>query len=48
MYIGQKYTYDNPEEPESGELNDYTDAIVQWSDNPGTWLGRTIRSVKPT
>ncbi|MCC6577448.1 MAG: hypothetical protein IT228_08920 [Flavobacteriales bacterium] len=29
MYIGQKYTYDNPDEPGSGELNDYTDAIVQ-------------------
>ncbi|HMR29286.1 MAG TPA: hypothetical protein PKE21_17550, partial [Flavobacteriales bacterium] len=45
MYIGQKYTYDNPEEPESGELNDYTDAIVQWSDNPGTWLSDRMRFI---
>ncbi|HMR29237.1 MAG TPA: tail fiber domain-containing protein, partial [Flavobacteriales bacterium] len=45
MYIGQKYTYDNPEEPESGELNNYTDAIVQWSDNPGTWLSDRMRFI---
>jgi len=45
MYIGQKYTYDNPDEPESGELNNYTDAIIQWSDNPGTWLSDRMRFI---
>ncbi|MCB9169106.1 MAG: hypothetical protein H6594_02010 [Flavobacteriales bacterium] len=37
-YIGQKYTYYDPEDEESGERPDYTDMVVQWSDNPGTWL----------
>ncbi|MBK6542290.1 MAG: tail fiber domain-containing protein [Flavobacteriales bacterium] len=45
MYIGQKYTYDDPEDHTSGELLDYTDAIIQWSDNPGTWLSDRMRFI---
>ena len=45
MYIGQKYTYDDPTDPGSSELNDYTDAIIQWSDNPGTWLSDRMRFI---
>ncbi len=45
MYIGQKYTYDDPEDEDSGELTDYTDAIIQWSDNPGTWLSDRMRFI---
>ena len=40
MYIGHKYTTDPVT---GGELLDYTDAVIQWSDNPGTALGDRMR-----
>ncbi len=45
MYIGQKYTYDDAEDHTSGELLDFTDAVIQWSDNPGTWLSDRMRFI---
>ena len=45
MYIGQKYTYDDPQDHTSGELTDFSDAIIQWSDNPGTWLSDRMRFI---
>ncbi|MCB9168128.1 MAG: hypothetical protein H6595_11720 [Flavobacteriales bacterium] len=38
-YIGQKYTYNDSSDYTSGEQDDYTDMIINWSDNPGTDLG---------
>ena len=36
-YIGQKYTYNDSSDYTSGEQVDYTDMIINWSDNPGTY-----------
>ena len=33
MYIGQKYTFVNPQDHTTGERYDRSDAVVQWSDN---------------
>ncbi len=43
MYIGHKYTYAVPTNYLSGELLDFSDAVIQWSDNPGTTLGDRMR-----
>jgi hypothetical protein len=45
MYIGHKYTYNDPMNEHSGIAADYTDAVIQWSDNPGTWLGDRMRFI---
>lgn len=34
MYIGHKYTYVDSTDYESGEINDRSDAVIEWSDNP--------------
>ena len=34
MYIGQKYTYVDSMDYESGEIIDRSDAVIEWSDNP--------------
>ncbi len=34
MYVGQKYAYTNPMNYTSGEVNDRSDAVIEWSDNP--------------
>ncbi|MCB0791944.1 MAG: tail fiber domain-containing protein [Flavobacteriales bacterium] len=44
-YIGQKYTYNDSSDYTSGEQDDYTDMIINWSDNPGTWLSDRLRFI---
>ncbi len=34
MYIGHKYTYVDSSDYTSGEINDRSDAVIEWSDNP--------------
>ncbi len=34
MYIGHKYTYVDSTDYTSGEINDRSDAVIEWSDNP--------------
>ena len=44
-YMGQKYTYEHPQDYGSGELKDYTDLVLQWSDNPGKELKDRMRFI---
>lgn len=44
-YLGHKYTYEDPEDYESGELEDFSDMVIQWSDNPGKWLKDRMRFI---
>lgn len=34
MYIGHKYAYKDSVDHTSGEINDRSDAVIEWSDNP--------------
>lgn len=34
MYVGHKYTYVDSTDYTSGEINDRSDAVIEWSDNP--------------
>lgn len=45
MYIGQKYTTEDLQDPDADDDLDYTDAVIQWSDNPGTDLGDRMRFI---
>ncbi|MCB0793547.1 MAG: hypothetical protein KDB88_02320 [Flavobacteriales bacterium] len=45
MYIGHKYTTSDLTDPGASILSDYSDAVIQWSDNPGTWLGDRMRFI---
>ena len=36
-YIGQKYNH--------GNESDFTDMVIQWSDNPGNWKGDRMRFI---
>ncbi|HRF81963.1 MAG TPA: tail fiber domain-containing protein, partial [Flavobacteriales bacterium] len=44
-YLGHKYSYEDPEDHESGELEDFTDMVFQWSDNPGKYLKDRMRFI---
>ncbi|MBK8499536.1 MAG: tail fiber domain-containing protein [Flavobacteriales bacterium] len=44
-YLGQKFSFEDPTDHESGELEDYTDIVIQWSDNPGKWLKDRLRFI---
>lgn len=44
-YIGQKFSYNDPADHLSGELLDYSDLVLQWSDNPGTWMSDRMRFI---
>jgi len=45
MYIGHKYAYKDSVDHTSGEINDRSDAVIEWSDNPddAPWGRRSLK-----